>query len=141
MCNLIDAYINNTDYIFYDGKTRFCININQYNQDIDNLLEKYKVENIVMITAYNPMSKLTNESKNIVMNESLKMDIENMSLKYFDGENIAKDNSFPSEKSIFVLNLKSDQAILLMKKYHQKGIVITDKSGVPKLILNDITNS
>lgn len=132
--NLINAY-KNTTYSFFADDKEINIRVGEYNQFLEELLEKFNSKNWIFITAYNPyscnnVSELENENKQKKLKDELKEYI------FFEGAGIADNQDWQPEKSLFVLNIDIKKADYLMEKYQQNAIVIGSKSKIPELKFN-----
>lgn len=132
--DLLEAYKNTIYRVYLEDNNFIDLLIDKLNLDVINILDQYKAENAIFITAYNPYSKLLTKEENELRQNKLIEEIKDLDLKYFYGEGIGLDTSWEPEKSIFVLNIKKETINYLIEKFEQNAIVFVDKIGVPILV-------
>ena len=101
-----------------------------------NILEDLNmpdIESWAYITAWNPLPIRYSLEENRVRNQSLKSDLDAISLEYIDGVGIAIDGSW-QEESVFIKNISKEQAEHLAQKYEQVAYLFAHRNEKAQLV-------
>jgi len=111
MNELIHAY-KETDFNVYEPK--ITIKFEQFNQELDRLLQNQNFITWAYITAWNPYSELTDDRTNEEKNNQLCNDLTEYIL--FHGEGVESDQSWQPEKSFLILGIaiEENQSLLMI---------------------------
>ncbi len=112
-----------------------AISIGSDHPALDEVLEKrcpcYR--SWTLITAYNPGSEIQTDAFNTKKQAQLLQLIRRKGYSFLPAEGGCKENSWPSEKSILIINLPLDEAVELAILFGQKAFVRGEKKGTARL--------
>lgn len=108
------------------------IRINQFNQELNELLKLNDCKTWAYITAYNPFSKIISDNENKLRNKKLESQLSEF--KIYNGRGCGIDGNWPQEESFLILGIARNDAIELGEKFEQNAIVIGSIDAVPELI-------
>lgn len=111
------------------------LRIDQYSEPLAELLTTFKQTCAAVISAYNPYSQQLSNEENLAAHELLRNSLLRYLYPMIEGLNIDPTNTWPAEKSFFVLGLKLNTAKWLGQQFNQNAIVWIDNDAIPRLIL------
>lgn len=111
------------------------LKVSEGSQAADQLMSDIGVRRITVITAWNPESELLDEADNHAWNQQLRLKIEMLRKPFWEGLNIAVDDSWPSEETFWVADLNSFERDQLANEYKQNAVVEIEKGGIAMLVL------
>lgn len=85
------------------------------------------------MTAWNPHSETTKADDNEKAMATLLSDLKGYTL--YNGEGADPTGEWPPERSVLVLDIPMDTAVILAQKYRQNAIVFAASDTVSRLIL------
>jgi hypothetical protein len=121
------------------------INEQQYNikitedvpSAIKEILELAKEKTAVILTAWNPKSKLLSSQENKERNKKLDLTLRNNDYPVFKA--LGKgDNLWPAEESFFIIGIKKEDAEQLAVEFGQNAFVWIDSEEPTSLIFTEI---
>ncbi|MDN3652692.1 DUF3293 domain-containing protein [Thalassotalea ponticola] len=130
---LLNAYLQ-TDYIIDDEIGLWVMNIGQKEPTLSRYLHRFDQPTAAFLTAYNPMSKRLTEAQNEQRHKQLIASLNKQNMKYLTGYGAGKDDSWPAEKSVFILNITKQQADQLALEFEQAAYVWVDEAANVRLI-------
>lgn len=130
MNDLLEAY-KNTKYKV--SQQDIVIEINKFNDKLNELLYKYNSTEWAFITAFNPYSKVLTQDENIERHNELK----ELTTSYiiFEGHGVGDDPTWEPELSLFIIGITKADAILVGEKFEQNAIVCGEINSTPELII------
>lgn len=130
MNDLLEAY-KNTKYKV--SQHDIVIEINKFNDKLNELLYKYNSTEWAFITAFNPYSKVLTQDENIERHNELK----ELTTSYitFEGHGVGDDPTWEPELSLFIIGITKADAILVGEKFEQNAIVCGEINSTPELII------
>lgn len=131
---LLEAY-RNTLYRCEDLPIE--LKISEQSKDANQLMRDLGLRRITVITAWNPESQLLDAADNHAWNQQLRLKIEQLRKPFWEGVNIAIDDSWPTEEAFWVADLSSFERDQLANEYKQNAVVEIEKDGVAMLVLID----
>ena len=129
----IQAFLE-TEYRVH-GDAPLTLKVGVASPGLAALHKAHRVANSAYVTACNPFSQLIDESANVDRQASLKRELQERSLVYFDGVGQHPLNQWPGEASFLVLGLSLEAAKALGVKHEQNAIVWCGPDAVSELIL------
>lgn len=114
-----------------DGWVAF--KIGEYNHNLDQLLDANIVDTAALITAWNPLGKMSGIEANHQANHSLELAIQEMGLPYYLGSGSDPKGSW-KEDSYLVMGIGLSKARELGDVYQQNAIVWIGNGEAPSLI-------
>lgn len=110
------------------------LRIGQASEVLSNWLETSGVQSFVIITAYNPGSRLLAAALNAERQSQLECDLLEGNYEPYAGENVPDDESGLLEESCFVPDILLEDARALAEDYGQTAIVFGGDNGIPELV-------
>lgn len=107
--------------------------IGEPNQHLYQLLDANGVDMAALITAWNPLGKMSDIEANRQANHSLELNIQKMGLPYYLGSGSDPKGAW-KEDSYFVMGIDPTQAKQLGDAYLQNAIVWINRCDAPSLI-------
>jgi len=107
--------------------------IGEPNQHLDQLLDANRVDMAALITAWNPLGKMSEIKANHQANQSLELAIQEMGLPYYLGSGSDPKGAW-KEDSYLVMGIGLSMASELGDAYQQNAIVWINKGETPSLI-------
>jgi hypothetical protein len=115
---LFEAYLK-TKYVVFHSE--IVIEIGKRNFLVEELLKKNGCNECAFITAFNPFSQLLTDDENLKRHQELLNLVKEY--RFFEGEGRGEDSSWKPEKSLFILGIDREKAIIIGKYFEQNAIV------------------
>jgi len=127
---LFDAYLKTKYVVFHSD---IVIEIGKRNFLVEELLKKNGCNECAFITAFNPFSQLLTDNENLKRHQELL----NLVIEYcfFEGEGRGEDSTWKPEKSLFILGITREKAIILGKYFEQNAIVFAESGNCFELLV------
>ncbi len=111
------------------------ISLDSKNPELDEYLGKncFDYQSWVFLTAYNPGSKVQTDEINTSRQAELLNLIRRIGHSYLPGVGGSRDNSWPVEKSVLILNLEINKANELALQFGQKAFLYGEKGKTANL--------
>jgi hypothetical protein len=129
--NYNENFINTIYKVMVDYTHSYDIRVGAKNILED--LNMPDIESWAYITAWNPLPITYSLEENRVRNQSLKNDLDAISLEYIDGVGMAIDGSW-QEESVFIKNISKEQAEHLAQKYEQVAYLFAHRNEKAQLV-------
>lgn len=132
---------NNKHFIFESAiyeiisEKNFTFKINQYSNDLKDLLNLKKTKTAAFITAYNPYGLALDDAANKDLQSALIKALRFRNLRFLEGKGYAHDESWEPEMSALILGINFEAAKSLGAKFNQLAIVWIDESFIPTLVM------
>ena len=130
MNDLLKAY-KNTKYKV--SQHDIVIEIDKFNDKLNELLNKYNSTEWAFITAFNPYSKVLTQVENIERHNELK-ELTNSFLT-FEGHGVGEDPTWEPELSLLIIGITKEDAILIGNRFEQNAIVLGESNSAPELFI------
>ncbi len=127
----LQAYLNTTYTI---ENPEIDIKIGEINQALNVFLFDNSSFTWAFISACNPHSSLVSDEENVRRHNDLAENVKSRKLRFREGKGIPADESWKSEKSLFILDISKPDAIQMGKEFHQNAIVFGRLNQVPELV-------
>lgn len=136
MNDLFEAY-KNTKYKV--SQHDIVIEIDKFNDKLNEFLNKYNSTEWAFITAYNPYSRvLTNDENRMRHDELIEF---TKAYITFEGHGVGEDPAWEPELSLFIMGISKEEAALIGKRFEQNAIVYGELNNPSELlILNEELN-
>lgn len=108
----------NTDYIVFEPEA-LVLTVDQFSPKIEEILIKYNCKTAAFLTAWNPLSQVTDDKNNRAVQQQLAVDLHQLDVRVFEGIGKARDGDWPGEESFLVLGIERIVADQLAVKYNQ----------------------
>jgi uncharacterized membrane protein (UPF0127 family) len=122
---------NATDYIVYNND--IIIKIGDNNKNLADLLQKHNFKSWAFITAYNPYSNVLTDDENSLQHQQL-IDL-STNYMVFEGEGKGQNPNWKPEKSLLILGITRNEAIIMGKHFKQNAIVFGEFGNATELLL------
>jgi len=100
-------------------------------------LEEFLIDNNVFswafISAWNPFSQSLSAAKNEIRHKKLVDFAKKKKWVFTEGFGVPQNEDWEAEKSLFILDISRDEAILLGKKFDQNAIIFGHLGKAPEL--------
>jgi sugar phosphate isomerase/epimerase len=110
------------------------LRVGERNEELAALLKRYGATRWAYVTAFNPGSQQLASEENFQRQSQLEDSLRHQMLTFFPGEGVGDDSSWPSEKSVLILNISRERAIHLAREFGQNAILVGGESDVPELV-------
>ncbi len=110
------------------------LRIGVVNVALDRLMEVNGMENLCILTAYNPVSEIQSLRKNQQLQRKLITELDKKSFSYISGVNCDPDEKFPDEPTCWVMGMTEAEGKLMAMKYNQNAFIFCRIGGEPSLI-------
>jgi hypothetical protein len=130
-----EAFLNTIFKVALNPSEFYEIRVGQ-----EKVLEDLKLSGVsswAYITAWNPLPTTYTLEENRVRNQSLRADLDALSLKYIEGIGDALDGKW-YEESLFIKNIAKDQAESLAYKYGQVAYLFANGNDKAELIYTQL---
>ncbi|MCC6912163.1 MAG: DUF3293 domain-containing protein [Rhodospirillaceae bacterium] len=104
---------------------------------VDALLAAHGAAEAVLITAYNPRSKIQSEEKNALAHGALIEAVRAVGKDYVLTRARDPGDNGPTEAGLFVFDLSRDGGLALARRFGQYAIVYVEKGAPPALAFAD----
>jgi hypothetical protein len=116
------AYLD-ADYRVDGPEGRFTIRVGRNCPSLDALLRREQSTDWAFITACNPYSQQLSDHDNAIRMNHLVADLTVAGQRVYPGESVARDDSWPPEPSLLILDLDERAAVEIASRYGQLAIV------------------
>ena len=130
---LFDSY-RRTTYSVETPVGPIHLRVGERNEDLARLLKRYGATNWAFVTAFNPGSQQLAPEENLQRQSQLEDSLRHQMLTFFPGKGVGDDSSWPSEKSVLILNISRERAVHLAREFGQNAILVGGESDVPELV-------
>lgn len=97
-------------------------------------LETAGAASFSILTAHNPGSRDVDSEENMLRQAQLECALLELGYEPYAGENVADDDSWPSEESCFVPGISVTEALALGERYGQNAIICGGADGKAELV-------
>ena len=97
-------------------------------------LETAGTDSFSILTAHNPGSGAVDSEENALRQAQLECALLELGYEPYAGENVADDDSWPSEESCFVPGISMTEALALGERYGQNAIICGGADGKAELV-------
>jgi len=108
----------NTDYIVFAPEA-LVLTVDQSSPKMEEILIKYNCKSAAFLTAWNPLSQVTDDKSNRAAQQQLAVDLHQLDVRVFEGVGIGRDGDWPGEESFLVLGIERIVADQIAVKYNQ----------------------
>lgn len=122
-------------YQVSSGSDIFIFRIDQYSEQLLQLLAASDPSCAVFITAFNPLGQRKTYEQNAVFNAQLHGQLSQYSLQIINGSGSDPSGRWPTEESFLAFGINLKTAMALGKQFDQNAIVWIDSDAIPRLIL------
>lgn len=129
--NYNESFMNTVFKVMVDDTRSYDIRVGS-----EGVLEDLNMPDVASwayITAWNTLPITYSLEENRMRNQSLRADLDALSLEYIDGIGEALDGTW-HEESLFIKNITKDQAEHLAKKYEQVAYLFAHRNEKTQLI-------
>ncbi|MGE3476278.1 MAG: DUF3293 domain-containing protein [Rhodospirillaceae bacterium] len=133
---LIAAYRAAIYEVDADGEA-LAFHVDQPSAALDALLAAHGAAEAVLITAYNPRSKIQSEEQNAVAHGALIEAVRGAGKRGVLARARDPDGNGPAEAGLFVFDLSRDDGLALARRFGQYAIVVVERGGAPALVFTE----
>ncbi len=108
--------------------------IGESHPRLDQYLNRKHVQDLCILSAFNPFSEIRTDDENNRNQGLLRADLQDSDYCFLDGINIDPEGDFPSELSVWVLGMNRQTGIEFTKRWHQNAYVYYPMGGKAELI-------
>ena len=132
------AYLETT-YSLYVDKDKYDIKIGNLVPPIVNqLLDNEKDKSAVILTAWNPRSKVLSSEDNKVRNNKLHAYLKNNKYTVYKALGQGNDASWPAEESFFIIGITKEAAEKIAVEYEQYAYIWCESEKPASLIFTHL---
>ena len=118
-----------------DARPPFTLRVGEYCEHLISLYKQFRAESCAYVTACNPRGETISDEENFWLQSELANELDQRSLKCFDGVGKHPDGDWPGEQSFLVLGISLETSKTLGIKLNQNAIIWCSVDAVPQLIL------
>ena len=130
----VAAYLRTTYHLDFPSNP-IHLKVGEFSIELENIFRSKHIHCAAFITAYNPQGTQVSNQKNIESHTKLLNEIQKLSLEFIEGSGYEEGTDWPSEKSLFILDLSLDQTRRIGSLFEQDAVVWVGDTLVPELIL------
>ena len=132
----LDDEYRATTYRVYGppGGTPIDLHVGEVSARLDNLLASYAIEPWAFITAWNPTSRSFSSEVNNIRHTELLQLVRERGWRFYEGSGIPSNLDWAPERSVLVLGISKDDAVILGKRFDQNAVVIGQRGSKAKLV-------
>lgn len=117
-----------------EGESPFVLLIGRHSPPLERVFANSGCSCAAYLTAWNPMSRLTDRDRNLGFQRQLEEDLAEGGWRFIPGFGQGADGDWPPEPSFLVLGIPLEAAKLLAGKYRQNAFVWCPGNAVPELV-------
>jgi len=130
---LIEAYTA-TDFVLFDtGDGEVVVNVGRHSAAFDRVLAARKAETAVIVTAYNPRSKVLPDAANRLRHAQLTALLDARGYDYALGEGRDPTGHWKAELECVVFGIPVETGLDLARAFDQNAIVFIRRGQPPEL--------
>jgi len=133
---LIEAY-RATDYVLFRVEGDITLNIGLPNAAFDRELDRHRADSAIVVTAFNPRSRLLSEAENRARHAELTALLDARGYGYALGEGRDPTGRWKAELECVVFDMPLDAALEIARRFEQNAIVRVERGGAPALVYPD----
>lgn len=130
---LYDAYLQTT-YTVETASETIKLRINKVSPALNALLRQHRANEWAFITAYNPRSQILTPEENQARQKRLIAELETRGYCYLFGQGIGDAETWQPEASVFIFNIRLDDALRLARQFEQNAILAGRAEDAPQLV-------
>lgn len=108
--------------------------IGESHPRLNQYLSWNQVDELCILSAFNPFSEIRTDDENNRNQGLLRADLQESDYRFLDGINIDPDGDFPSELSVWVLDMSRQTGIEFTRRWNQNAYVYYPLGGEAELI-------
>jgi hypothetical protein len=129
---LLSAY-EATDFVVLDGGGEWILNVGVPSARMDRLLGRHGATTAVIITAFNPRSRVLAPDENAARHRALVRLLEERGLPFLHGEGRDPAGHWIPETECIVFGVSLADGLELARRFGQNAVVFIERGQAPRL--------
>jgi hypothetical protein len=130
---LIEAY-EATTYVIHARDGHISFRAGQVNGEIDGLLAASGATEWVFMTAWNPLSKRTEDMRNRERQEVLAKSLSLGGFEFLPGEGIGDGGGWPNEPALFIPGMEREKGLAFGRAFEQYAVIHGRIGAAPEIL-------
>ena len=130
--DLLSAY-EATDFVVFDGDEEWALNVGAASPRIDELLDRFAADRAIVVTAFNPRSRVLAPEVNAKRHADLVRLLEQRKLRFLYGEGRDPGGHWKAEVECIVFGVPLAEGLALARRFEQNAIVYLERGRAPRL--------
>ena len=129
---LLSAY-EATDFVVFDGGGQWTLKVDVPSPRMDALLDRHGATTAVVVTAFNPRSRVLAPEENAARHRALVRLLEERGLPFFYGEGRDPSGHWIPETECIVFGISLADGLELASRFDQNAVVFIERGHAPRL--------
>lgn len=130
--DLLSAY-EGTDFVIFDQGDEWSLKVGEASLRIDALLDRFDADRAIVVTAFNPRSRVLSPEMNARRHEQLVRLLEERKLRFLYGEGRDPTGRWIAETECIVFGISLAEGLALARRFDQNAVVYVERGRAPRL--------
>jgi len=130
--DLLSAY-EATDFVLFDQGEEWSLKVGEASPRIDALLDRFDADRAIVVTAFNPRSRVLSPETNAQRHEQLVRLLEERKLRFLYGEGRDPTGRWTAETECIVFGIALAEGLALARRFDQNAVVYVERGRAPRL--------
>ena len=129
---LLSAY-EATDFVVFDGGGEWTLNVGAPSPHMDALLDRHGATTAIVVTAFNPRSRVLGPEENVARHRALVRLLEERGLPFLYGEGRDPNGHWIPETECIVFGISLTDGLDLACRFDQNAVVFIERGRAARL--------
>lgn len=130
--DLLAAYTA-TDFVVFDGEEQWALHVGVASPRIDALLDRHGADRAIVVTAFNPRSRVLTPEANAARHDALVRLLEERGLPFLYGEGRDPSGRWIAETECIVFGTSLTEGLAIARRFEQNAVVFIERGKAPRL--------
>jgi hypothetical protein len=129
---LLSAYTA-TDFVVFDRGEEWALHVGVASPRVDDLLDRHGATHAIIVTAFNPRSRVLTPDANAARHRSLVRLLEERGLPFLYGEGRDPSGQWTAETECIVFGISLPEGLEIARRFEQNAVVFIERGQAPRL--------
>ena len=129
---LLSAYTT-TDFVVFDRGEEWALHVGVASPRVDDLLDSHGATHAIIVTAFNPRSRVLTPDANAARHRSLVRLLEERGLPFLYGEGRDPSGQWTAETECIVFGISLPEGLEIARRFEQNAVVFIERGQAPRL--------
>jgi hypothetical protein len=134
--DLLSAY-EATDFVVFDQDEEWIVKVGEVSPRIDAMLDRFDAARAIVVTAFNPRSRVLPPETNAQRHEEMVRLLEQRKLRFLHGEGRDPRGQWIPEAECIVFGISLAEGLELARRFEQNAVVHIERGRAPRLEFPD----
>ncbi|HEX6118990.1 MAG TPA: DUF3293 domain-containing protein [Dongiaceae bacterium] len=130
--DLLSAY-EETDFVVFDHDEEWILKVGEASPRIDELLDRFDAACAIVVTAFNPRSRVLTPETNARLHDELVHLLDQRKLRFLYGEGRDPRGHWMPETECVVFGISLADGLAIARRFDQNAVVYLERGRAPRL--------